>query len=383
MDKILGRNFSKKHCKECNEDLQDNEIFDILGIEEENRDKEEYKKMLGQFRDLAKEHDKNDIWLKGDKDIAAKGDVVAETDDLIVCKECKNESLTEDEEAPKEDEKKDDDKGDEDKEESKEPKLETFDEQMDFLAKDEQEAIDGYDKVIALVDDEHVKEQLEHILDEEKAHKKFLEDVKKDKTLVYSHDEHEEEPKEDKIDDVEVIDDIDFDDDFGFGESLNERKSLKKLPTEVTIKDVDIDNIDDIEDFIMDYLDKNISSKVGFEGFEYDVEGKDILVYDIMWDMDYDESLEEDTIKKGNKWVNKGKEGTHGEFKTKKEADAQRKAMFANGYHEELEEDFDDDFGDVHCDGDDCDLGVKVNWDDMDDEDDDFKNDIYDISYAR
>ena len=52
-----------------------------------------------------------------------------------------------------------------------------------------------------------------------------------------------------------------------------------------------------------------------------------------------DESLEEDTIKKGNKWVNKGKEGTHGEFKTKKQADAQRKAMFANGYKEELEED--------------------------------------------
>ena len=41
--------------------------------------------------------------------------------------------------------------------------------------------------------------------------------------------------------------------------------------------------------------------------------------------------LKEDTIKtKSGKWVNKGKEGTHGEFKTKKAADAQRKAMFAN-----------------------------------------------------
>lgn len=49
--------------------------------------------------------------------------------------------------------------------------------------------------------------------------------------------------------------------------------------------------------------------------------------------------LEEDTVKQGDKWVNKGKEGTHGEFKTKKEADAQRKAMFANGYKEGLEED--------------------------------------------
>lgn len=49
--------------------------------------------------------------------------------------------------------------------------------------------------------------------------------------------------------------------------------------------------------------------------------------------------LNEDTIKQGNKWVNKGKEGTHGSFKTKKAADAQRKAMFANGYKESITED--------------------------------------------
>ena len=48
--------------------------------------------------------------------------------------------------------------------------------------------------------------------------------------------------------------------------------------------------------------------------------------------------LEEDTIKQGSKWVNKGKEGTHGTFRTKKEADAQRKAMFAQGYKEGLNE---------------------------------------------
>ena len=38
----------------------------------------------------------------------------------------------------------------------------------------------------------------------------------------------------------------------------------------------------------------------------------------------------EDTVKQGDTWVNKGKAGTHGEFNTKKEADAQRRAMFAN-----------------------------------------------------
>ena len=74
-----------------------------------------------------------------------------------------------------------------------EPKLETFEEQMDFLAADEQEAIDGYDKVLALVKDEHVKEQLEHIKEEEVAHKEFLEAVKEDPSLVYEDPGHEEE----------------------------------------------------------------------------------------------------------------------------------------------------------------------------------------------
>ena len=45
--------------------------------------------------------------------------------------------------------------------------------------------------------------------------------------------------------------------------------------------------------------------------------------------------ISEDTVKQGSSWVNKGKEGTHGKFKTKKDADAQRKAMFASGYKAE------------------------------------------------
>ena len=35
------------------------------------------------------------------------------------------------------------------------------------------------------------------------------------------------------------------------------------------------------------------------------------------------------------KWVNDGGEGPHGKFATKAGADAQRKAMFANGYQAE------------------------------------------------
>lgn len=44
--------------------------------------------------------------------------------------------------------------------------------------------------------------------------------------------------------------------------------------------------------------------------------------------------IKTDTVKtKSGKWVNKGDTGeTHGEFKTKKEADAQRKAMYARGF---------------------------------------------------
>lgn len=47
---------------------------------------------------------------------------------------------------------------------------------------------------------------------------------------------------------------------------------------------------------------------------------------------DINECLYEDTVKtKSGKWVNKGDTGeTHGEFRTKKEADAQRRAIFAN-----------------------------------------------------
>ena len=58
-----------------------------------------------------------------------------------------------------------------------------------------------------------------------------------------------------------------------------------------------------------------------------------------------EESLEEDTVQKANgKWTNRGDDGTeHGEFDTKAEADAQRKAMFASGYKgESITESFKD-----------------------------------------
>lgn len=83
--------------------------------------------------------------------------------------------------------------------EEKEEKLETFEDKMNFLAKDEQEAIDGYDKIIAMLDSEQdafVIEQLTKIRIEEEAHKKYLEDVKTNKDLEYT--EPLEEPKKEE-----------------------------------------------------------------------------------------------------------------------------------------------------------------------------------------
>lgn len=69
-------------------------------------------------------------------------------------------------------------------------------------------------------------------------------------------------------------------------------------------------------------------------------EFKDELDFDEDFIAEYgeiDESLKEDTVKlKSGKWTNKGDTGkTHGTFRTKKAADAQRKAMFAQGYKAE------------------------------------------------
>lgn len=45
-----------------------------------------------------------------------------------------------------------------------------------------------------------------------------------------------------------------------------------------------------------------------------------------------DSVCKDDIVKQGKGWTNKGKEGTHGHFRTKKEAREQQKAMFARGY---------------------------------------------------
>ena len=83
-----------------------------------------------------------------------------------------------------------------------------------------------------------------------------------------------------------------------------------------------------------------------YDGEELDI-GDDLFAYKYEEGWDWDkatsihESMNEDTVKtKDGKWANVGKDGKvdSGKFKTKKEADAQRKAMFANNVEESLQE---------------------------------------------
>ena len=107
-----------------------------------------------------------------------------------------------------------------------------------------------------------------------------------------------------------------------------------------------------IKDCYKEMFDKGVISGREFENWTTDIDAIDLDDIDDVEDsIDYelgnlydacdnlncwvaiDENLNEDTVKTSDgKWTNKGKEGTHGKFKTKKEADAQRKAMFANGF---------------------------------------------------
>lgn len=327
-------------------------------------------------------------------------------------------------------------------EDANEPKLETFEEKIDFLVKDEDEAVAGYDKIIAMLgdDDANAIEQLNHIKEEEVAHKDFLEVLKGDKEAVYEHEdeeEHDESLKEDasrtrddlrqeiqakldregntsdvrlkaercgfKIVDGKVVEDEeskrradavtrpDFQKDL---KEDAEDTEVEEHPIETTVEEVkeiasEVANkvvepvsteeeAEEQQEAIEDVVDEVVDDKFGEDDEDEDEDEMIVRDNDEVIDLDdidddfgFGEDLKEDTVKKDNKWVNKGKEGTHGEFKTKKEADAQRKAMFANGYHEEVEEDFDDDFGDSgdkFVPGEAEHFGITVDWDDLEDD---------------
>lgn len=73
-------------------------------------------------------------------------------------------------------------------------------EKLEFLAKDEEEAIEGYDKVIKELDEEEDKDlivQLKKIRDEEQAHLDFLNKAKEDPEAEYEDPSDSEEDEED------------------------------------------------------------------------------------------------------------------------------------------------------------------------------------------
>ena len=123
-----------------------------------------------------------------------------------------------------EDEEESEEKQEEVKEEPK-----SYEELIDFLIADEDEAIKGYDKVLAQLDDKHVIEELNKVRTEEVAHKEFLEKIKEDKTAIYV------EPLEPEEVEKETEEETDLE------ESKKESSSKKDLK-------------EDIEKEIKDYL---------------------------------------------------------------------------------------------------------------------------------
>lgn len=133
--------------------------------------------------------------------------------------------------------------------------------------------------------------------------------------------------------------------------------------TESVMKYADVkqfleDNIDNDNDKIWKFITKSSTYVTDVKDIPNAVEGQriryrfssgrnmDIDVYSDAYQenvfIKIPAELSEDTKKEGNYWVNRGDEGTHGKFRTKKAADAQRKAMFAQGYKtEELNEESD------------------------------------------
>ena len=121
------------------------------------------------------------------------------------------------------------------------------------------------------------------------------------------------------------------------GDYLFVNKKIFKQPNKegkIVIKSKFMLDKKDYNDLI-NYLDN-----IGIEHyFKDDAEGLRLILNINLENVDKIGLTEDIEKTKSGKWVNKGKEGTHGEFTTKKAARAQQKAMFASGWKgESLEE---------------------------------------------
>lgn len=148
------------------------------------------------------------------------------------------------------------------KDAEEEPEIpESFDDKMDFLAADEQEAIDGYDLIIAALSDgdANVKEQLEKIKTEEIAHKEFLEKVKEDHNLVYTEPLEQEEVKENLTESTRTYQDI----------LTDEPETAMYIAREIVYGMVD---------------DADSAAKLATWGEDYGLEADELIALDILID---------------------------------------------------------------------------------------------------
>lgn len=80
-------NESKKPVRES-KNTKIGEIFDILGIEEDNRDKKPYLDLIPQYKKLESEHPTASIWLEDDEPYYdGLGHIIAKTRDLVAIEE--------------------------------------------------------------------------------------------------------------------------------------------------------------------------------------------------------------------------------------------------------------------------------------------------------
>lgn len=123
------------------------------------------------------------------------------------------------------------------------------------------------------------------------------------------------------------------------------REKANQISVNAKSDEIDVDIPSNILAGISEWVDRKACEKLNnfFKKNNVNIKAKERSYMNYIWfELDFGEDgkevISEDTIKQNGKWVNKGKEGTHGTFKTKKEADAQRRAMFASGFNEGLTE---------------------------------------------
>ena len=155
----------------------------------------------------------------------------------------------------------------------------SFEDIVDFLKADEEEAIKGYEKALDKVEDDFVKDQLDKINTEEKAHKAYLDKVVEDPAVEYT------EPLEDEDDADESVAEENVEKN-SIEEALKELRNSKKNTNEgirdFEDKDAEEEYFRHIQELSTDYEDPHAEDYDEDDYEDYDEE-------------DVEESLKEDT----------------------------------------------------------------------------------------